>query len=214
MAEAVKRGYSSTLRAAQARETRRSIVSAAARLFVEDGFGTTTIDGIAEAAGVSRKTVFTAVGGKVELLKLAIDWAVAGDDEPVPLAERPEIKRLFRERDPAALLRGWLHVQVVIDSRVAGLYQALTVAAGTDPAARAIWEEALRQRHEGASVTVDRLAALGGLRAGLTVEEAADIAWLHSDPVLYERLVLRRHWSTDRFEEWLSQAMIHQLLGG
>jgi AcrR family transcriptional regulator len=108
-------------------------VSAAARLFVEDGFGTTTIDGIAEAAGVSRKTVFTAVGGKVELLKLAIDWAVAGDDEPVPLAERPEIERLFRERDPAALLRGWVHLQVVIDSRVAGLYQALTV----EPARRA-----------------------------------------------------------------------------
>src|SRR5215510_13295482 len=102
MVRHVKRAYSSRLRAAQARQTRRSIVSAAARLFVEDGFGTTTIDAVADAAGVSRKTVFTAVGGKVALLKLALDWAVAGDDEPIPLADRPEIARLFRDRDPAA----------------------------------------------------------------------------------------------------------------
>ena len=212
MGGAVKRSYSSTLRAAQARETRRSIVSAAARLFVADGFGTTTIDAIADAAGVSRKTVFTAVGGKVELLKLAIDWAVAGDDEPVPLVERPEFEKLFQERDAAALLRGWVHVQVMIDSRVAGLYRALAVAAGTDPAAQALWEQALRQRREGTGVTVRRLAALGALRTDLTVEEAADLAWLHADPVLYERLVLRQAWSTERFEEWLSRAVIQQLL--
>jgi AcrR family transcriptional regulator len=213
MAEPVKRRYSSTLRAAQARETRRSIVSVAARLFVEEGFGTTTIDAIAGAAGVSRKTVFTAVGGKVELLKLAIDWAVAGDDAPVPVAERPEFEKIFAEREPAALIRRWVHAQVLIDSRVAGLYQALAVAAGHDPAARALWEQALQQRRDGCRVTVGRLAALGPLRTDLTVDEAADIAWLHSDPVLYERLVLRQGWSSERFERWLSEAVIDQLLG-
>src|SRR5262245_18345224 len=157
MRKPVKRAYSSQLRAAQARETRRSIVSAAARLFVEDGFGTTTIDAVADAAGVSRKTVFTAVGGKVELLKLAIDWAVAGDDLPVPLADRLEIDRIFRARDPAALLRGWVRIQVLIDGRVAGLYQALAVAAGTDPAARALWEQTQRQRLDGSRKVVGRV---------------------------------------------------------
>src|SRR4051812_11217164 len=82
MSTPVKRPYSSTLRAAQARATRRAIVDAAARLFIELGYGATTVDAIAEAAGVSRKTVFTSVGGKADALKLAIDWAVTGDDEP------------------------------------------------------------------------------------------------------------------------------------
>src|SRR3954451_14300142 len=79
MSESVKRRYSSPLRARQAEQTRRGIVAAAGPLFVEVGYGRTSVDAVAEAAGVSRKTVFSAVGGKVELLKLAIDWAVVGD---------------------------------------------------------------------------------------------------------------------------------------
>src|SRR5689334_22312267 len=65
----VKRAYSSDLRADQARRTRRQIVDAASALFTEHGFSATTVDAIAAEAGVSRKTVFTAVGGKVQLLK-------------------------------------------------------------------------------------------------------------------------------------------------
>ena len=80
-----KRPYQSALRDEQARTTRRAIVEAGAALFVERGYAGTTVDAIAERAGVSRKTVFTSVGGKVGLLKLAIDWALAGDDEPVAL---------------------------------------------------------------------------------------------------------------------------------
>ena len=106
MSTPVKRRYSSRLRAAQARETRRVVVAAAARLYVADGFGRTTIEAIAQAAGVSRKTVFSSVGGKVELLKLALDWAVVGDDEPVPLAGRPELDRMKAATDPDAILRG------------------------------------------------------------------------------------------------------------
>ena len=106
MTLAVKRDYRSGLRAAQAEETRRTIVAAASRLFVEDGYGATTIDAVAEAAGVSRKTVFTAVGGKLDLLKVALDWAVAGDDRPIAVAERSEMRQAMAEDGAAALLRG------------------------------------------------------------------------------------------------------------
>lgn len=89
MAGTVKRSYRSDLRTSQALDTRRRIVAAAAELFVSDGYAGASVDAIAAAAGVSRKTVFTAVGGKAELLALALDWAVAGDDAPRPLADRP-----------------------------------------------------------------------------------------------------------------------------
>jgi hypothetical protein len=46
---------------------------------LRDGFGQTTVGAVAEEARVSRKTDFTAVGGDVELRKLAQDWAVAGE---------------------------------------------------------------------------------------------------------------------------------------
>src|SRR4051794_22358447 len=127
MNDSAKRDYRSTLRAAQAADTRQSIVAAAARLFIADGYGRTTIDGVAESAGVSRKTVFSAVGGKVELLKSALDWAVAGDDEPIAIADRPAIRALLALEDPAALLAGWVRALVEIDVRAASLLHALEV---------------------------------------------------------------------------------------
>ena len=81
-----RRPYHSTLREDQARATRRAVVSAARDHSVELGWSRTTIDAVAARAGVSRKTVFTAVGGKAALLKLALDWALVGDDDPVPMS--------------------------------------------------------------------------------------------------------------------------------
>jgi AcrR family transcriptional regulator len=211
MSAGVKRVYSSELRAAQARATRRVIVNAAARLFVQQGFGQTTVDAIAGEAGVSRKTVFAAVGGKVELLKLALDWAIAGDDEPIAVEDRAEVGRLKQERDPDALLRGYAHMVTTMGSHVAGLSMALIVAAGIDSEARKLWETWQSQRHYGARAVVRALAALGGLRDGVEPAEAADLLWVHNDPALYHRLVIERRWAKKRFEDWLYQTLRQQL---
>src|SRR5215217_7263002 len=110
MSDGVKRGYRSELRTAQALATRRAIVAAASRLFVEVGYGATTIDEVASATGVSRKTVFTAVGGKLELLKLALDWAVAGDDQSAALADRAAVRRWMDHPDPRGVLIGFANL--------------------------------------------------------------------------------------------------------
>jgi AcrR family transcriptional regulator len=213
MPAAVKRDYRSELRAAQAQATRRSIVAAASRLFVADGYGATTIDAVAEAAGVSRKTVFTAVGGKVDLLKLALDWVVAGDDRPVPVADRREMRDALAQDDPAALLRGCVHEMVAITKRSGGLAQALEVAAGVDPAARDLADRGQRYRLDDARMVVDRLRDLDALTGDLTFDEAVDLVWLAIDPCLFHRLVTVRGWSTRRFEDWLAQHLIVQLIG-
>jgi AcrR family transcriptional regulator len=214
MTDAVKRGYSSELRAAQARETRRIIVSAAAQLFVEQGFGRTTVDAIAEQAGVSRKTVFTSAGGKVELLKLALDWAIVGDDEPVALEHRPAVRATRQATDPDAILRGWVDIVSAVASRVAGLSAALAAAAAADDGARQLWEQAQEQRLHGARAFVDHLAANSGLRSNLTPALAADIAWLHSDPAMYRRLVIERGWTSQEFQAWLFRTIKLQLRPG
>jgi AcrR family transcriptional regulator len=212
MSETVKRDYRSTLRAAQAADTRRLIVSAAARLFIADGYGTTTIDGVAESAGVSRKTVFSAVGGKIELLKTALDWAVAGDDEPVAMANRPSIRDLLALEDPAALVAEWVRVLVEIDVRAAGLLRALEVAADGDNEARGLLDEYRDQRLVGARAVVKRLAALGALAGTTSRADATDVAWLATDPVLFDRLVRSRGWSVGKFADWLTATLTGQLV--
>ncbi len=110
-----RRPYRSTLREEQARATRRAVVGAARDLFVELGWSRTTIDAVAARAEVSRKTVFTSVGGKAALLKLALDWALVGDDEPVPMSERPVIAEMEQMTDPRQLVARW--AQFVAESR-------------------------------------------------------------------------------------------------
>lgn len=213
MPDDVKRGYRSTLRAAQAADTRRAIVAAAADLFVERGYAATTIDAVAAGAGVSRKTVFTAVGGKVDLLKTAVDWAVAGDDGAVSVRNRPAVLDALARTGPRDLLAGWARVLVGIDGRVGGLFRALEVAAENDDDARALLKESQQQRVSGAREIVKRLIALDALTPEVSRAEAVDIAWLATDPVLYDRFVRLRGWSVTRFEAWLTRLLVTQLVG-
>src|SRR3954452_6666727 len=107
MSDAGKRVYKSYLREGYARATRRQIVEAASRLFAERGYAASTIDAVAQEAGVSRKTVFTSVGGKVDLMRLASDGPPTGDDEPVSMGSRPEVLEIASDPDSARMLGKW-----------------------------------------------------------------------------------------------------------
>jgi AcrR family transcriptional regulator len=209
----VKRRYASPLRASQARATQARVVAAAARLFAERGYVATSIDAIAAAAGVSRMTVFSAVGGKPALLRRAYEVAVRGDDEETPLGQRPDARAILALRDPAALLTAYAHVCVGIGERFAGLWEAIRAAAHSDAEARALCEAIAGERRYGAGRVVAAVGALGGLRAGLDADAATDILWVLNDASLYDALVVRRSWPVERFDAWLAAAMRSQLLG-
>jgi AcrR family transcriptional regulator len=207
-----RRPYRSKLRDEQARATRRLIVDAGAELFVARGYASTTIDAIAEAAGVGRKTVFTSVGGKAAVLKLAFDWALAGDDEPVAIADRPEVQRMMQDEDPAALLAAWIAMNAAIGGRVAALHHVLVVAADADPDAAALLATLERQRADGAGAVVNRMAELGGLRPDLNPRQAAAIADLLIDPMPYRRLVEQHGWTPEAYTRYLQRAAAAALL--
>jgi AcrR family transcriptional regulator len=206
------RPYRSALRDAQSRATRRRIVDAAAELFVARGYGPTTIDAVAERAGVSRKTVFTSVGGKAALLKLAFDWTLAGDDEPVAIADRPAVRAMMQGEDPGALLAGWIAMNAAIARRIAALHHLLVVAADADPDAAALLAAADQQRAHGARAFAGRLDAIGGLRPGVDLDRAAAIAEVLMDPMPYRRLVVMRGWTFEAYVEYLQQVAAVSLL--
>ena len=213
MTETGKRVYVSSLRDGQARETRRQIVTAAGRLYARQGFAATTVDAIAAEAGVSRKTVFTSVGGKVALLKLAYDYAVAGDDEPVPMIEREGLKTIIAEPDPYEQMRLFAAQVTGMGERISGLWLALRGAAEVDPEARELYERWRRERLDGMRAgPVADLRAKAAIRDDLTDEEAAALYWVLVDPELYHRLVVDAGWSRDRFRDWLCDTFVSQIL--
>lgn len=206
------RPYRSSLRDDQARATRRRIVDAAHDLFLELGYARTTIDTIAARAEVSRKTVFTSVGGKAMALKLAWDWALAGDDEPIGMAHRPVSLHIREQREPAATVTAWAHLQGTIASRLAPLYEVVIIAADVDPQAAELRAENERNRIEGARWFAEHLDSLGGLRAGLDVGRAASIAAVLMDPVPAGRLVHGAGWSVDEYGDYLTRIARASLL--
>src|SRR5580692_2585752 len=181
--------YASPVRDEQARRTRRAIVTAAHDLFLAQGYAATTIDGIAEAAHVSRRTVFNSVGGKVALLTLALDWAIVGDDEPIALADRPAIKAILAEPDPRKALMLWVQTVTDVAARTTPLGEVLIAAADIDPAAAQLLAEASGNRMLGATAFIRYLASLDGLAAGLTEQRAAELCWALTDGNLYRLLV-------------------------
>jgi AcrR family transcriptional regulator len=189
-----------------------AIISAATDLFVRDGYGPVSIETIAESAGVSRATVFNAVGGKASVLRAAYNVAIVGDDEPVPLPERPWARPVREAPDARTLLIRYAHMVSIIDARVAGLYEVLRGAAGADPEVRAHWDEIRRERRVGAANVVAMVKQRGPLRPRLRAPAAADIVFVLIDPGLYHQFVDEQGWKRSAFEAWLSETLQAQLL--
>ncbi len=206
------RTYHSTVRAEAARLTRRRIVGAARELFEGRGYAGTTIDAVAEAAGVSRRTVFLSVGSKAELLKTAWDWAVVGDDEPVPMAERPHVLAMQQVTDPAVLVRLWADQVLGVADRLAPLEVVLNRAVDADAEVAALRARIDVERQGGARMFVTHLASVGGLRDDLDVEQGADMCWILMNPLLQARLRSERGWSRAAVEDWLVRLTTASLL--
>ena len=209
-----RRPYRSTLRESQARATRRAVVNAARDLFVELGWSGTTIEAVAARAGVSRKTVFTSVGGKAALLKLALDWALVGDDEPVPLEERQVLAEMEQQTDPRALVARWARFVAELEERVAPLAAVLVVAADADPEAAGVHAVSERNRLRGAEFVVARLTAINGLRPGVTAERAVAAALVLMDPSIHRTLVSEHGWTREEYADWIERNAVAELLKG
>src|SRR5580704_3071965 len=85
MTETAKEG----LRARKRRETRQRLAETGLRLFLKQGYEATTLDQIAEAAGVSRRTVFHYFDQKEDIL-LAWKSGLGEAMGAAILAERPD----------------------------------------------------------------------------------------------------------------------------
>lgn len=196
------RPYDASGRREQARATRRSVLAAAAELFLDRGYAATTMSDVAGAAGVAVQTVYSAVGGKAELLKQAIDDAITGDDEPVAVIDRPEIRAVQAERDGRRKLELYAEFLRGSQSRTARLDQVLRVAADADADAAELKKNLDEAKHFGMTQFATNLKEHKQLRRGVTVAKAADVLFVHMDSANYLNLVVGRGWSGRDYARW------------
>lgn len=208
MGRAVKgtRRYVSAKREEQARQTRREIVATAHRLFVAGGYPATTIELIAQEAGVAIQTIYSSIGNKREVLWAVLETQVAGDDAPLSLFER------FRDDlGGTAHPRDRLGVAVrfgrQVMERSADVHRIMQSAAGLDPEIAATLAEAERRRYRDATQIVKLIVGEHGYAPGLDARTAADLWFAVTSYEVYELLTSTRRWSAARYETWITAAL-------
>jgi AcrR family transcriptional regulator len=208
-----RRRYDNRRREEQALQARRRILAAAYELFLAHGYPGTTIAGVARAAGVSVETVYKSFGSKAALAKKVWDVTLVGDDQPVPLAQRPEFTAMTAEPDPRRMLAGYAAIGRVLLERLGPLQRVILEGAQAgDPELRELLATIDTERLTGATGFVARLAERGALRRGLEPEEARDVLWTLISPEVCRLLVNGRGWSLDRWERWLAGTLAAVLL--
>lgn len=207
------RDYDNRARAEAARATRRAILAAAHRLIVDHGYAALSIAALAEAAGVSPQTVYNSIGGKPTVLKAVYDVALVGDDEPIPLSDRPEIARLAAARTRAEWAAAYAHLATHIYTRVGDIVGAvLTPGSALDRGAGEFAATIDAERRIGTTNAVTAFANTAFADTAFAehphppvdLTATIDAVWALNSPEVYDRLVRRSGWTAERYESWLT----------
>jgi len=206
------RPYHAPRRAAAAARTREAIVAAATDVFERLGWSGATMRATADQAGVSIKTVEALYRTKAELLKHAVDYAIAGDLLPVPVADRASVAAQLAAPDASAMLRAHAHHTRSISSRAAPIFWVVEQAASAHPDIAALWAQMNGNRRAGARIAAEALLAKPGLPSHISQRYAEEVFWIAIDPGTYRSLTLGRGLSPDDFETWINNFYDKMLL--
>jgi AcrR family transcriptional regulator len=201
------KNYNSPLRAEQARRTRQRILDAAREAFRRDGYGATTLADIARKAGVAEPTVRAIFKTKPNLVEHLLRLAIRGEDTEHLLQDQEAFRAVLAATDLDTVLDRLAALATAVHARSWDVMEIARGAASADPAIAQIYGQRIRARRENQRTVARRLAELGALRNGTSVEIATDLLWLYTAPESYRMLVIERRWSPDRYRAWFRAAV-------
>lgn len=207
------RRYDSPVRRERALETERRILTAAATTFADAGYVGTSLEAIAEAAGVNPRTVYKVFGTKVRLLSRLVDVAMVGDQAAVPVAARPWAVDAFEAPTGVERVGAFAAAIRRVMQSAGAVFRTAAQAAVADPAAAALWRLGQDLRHQDAAAFVAALHDASQLRSDRTPDQAVASVWLLTGPETYLQMTDGLAWSPAQYEQWLRQSLLDLLLG-
>jgi AcrR family transcriptional regulator len=211
MEEPVKRGYDASGRRAAAEQRRLAVLAAARDLFVEGGYAATSVQAVAERAGVSLDTVYATVGRKPQLLLAVHDMALAEGPAPVPAEQRDFVRAVQEAPTAEAKLRTYAAAMARVLPRTVPIMRALREAGATEPECAAQHDALSERRAANMRLLVADLRATGELRDDLTDDDAADLVWSLNSPEWFG-LVTGRGRTPEQYAELLACVLVRTLL--
>ena len=167
---------------------------------------------VAEEAGVSLKTVYVAFETKSGVLRALWHFLLRGDQEEIPVGERPWYREVLEEPDPARMVRLIAKNSRMVKERAGAVMTVIRNAAPLDADIAGLWGRIQSDFHSNQRGIVEALSTRKALRRGLTVERASDILWTLNHPDVWQLLVGERGWTPEQWERWFSETVTAQLL--
>ena len=207
---ATGRAYVSPRRAEQAKATRRAILDAAQRLFLNQGYGPTSIRAVAEEAGVAVQTVYAVFGNKRQLVIELLEDAVSGDEELISVTQHPETEAIRAEPDPRRRAQLGAALSRKIIERVLPVFKITSDAAAVDPDFAELNQAMIARRRAEMADGATLLAGHDGLR--VSPDDAAASLLVLDSPQVARILTEDVGWSFDRYQTWLADAIERLIL--
>lgn len=205
MTQEKKRSYHSEARETQAAQTKSHILEAAKQLFKSEGFDRVTISKIAEAAKVSMPTIYALFKSKRGVLQALIDSALP------PEQFTSLVDNSFQEKSPQKRLSITAKMARQIYDAEKELMDILRSASGVSSELKELEQERENRRYERQGEYVKKMMKDQVLAKGLTLENARDILWALTGRDMYRLLVIEKGWSSDAYEQWLTELLIKSL---
>lgn len=190
----------------QADSTRADIITAARDLFLARGYVRTSLNAVAELAGVAVQTIYNSVGNKAALLAAVLDRATAGPGAPRSASEFMQ-ERADASQDVAGLSRLLADWIAEVNERGTEILTLIHQTAAVYPEVAALERERGERRLAGYSRAAAVARDRGGLSTGLGEAEAAAAIWSLGHPQMYHSLVVDGDWSTETYRRWLGQSL-------
>ena len=205
-----KRRYSSALRQEQAARTRARVLDAAAELFVDRGYARTTMQEIADRAGVSRDTVHAIFGAKARILTALIDLRLVPDGSVTSILQTPDAQAIKNEpdqREQIAMFATWI---TGISTQLRPVFEILRTASAVEPEMAAVFAEMDHFRLNNMRVYAKWFAARGPLR--VSTRRAGEIIWALASPDVGRMFCDDLGWSETQHARWLADTLTRSLL--
>lgn len=208
-----KRSYDSSGRQEQAEQTRRRILEAARKQFIERGYAGATAEVIAAEAGVSAQTIYAIFKNKKKLLISLMNVSpTTGMEDHTPVAERPNVQAVAQERDRRRQLQMFAQVVAGNLDQVAAVSEIMSDAAKIEQDFDRILQKLNKQRLEHMTLAIQQFAANGPFRNEMDGEYARDTVWTLTSPDVFLLLTRDRGWTKEKYANWLADMLIQALL--
>jgi AcrR family transcriptional regulator len=206
-----RRPYDARRRREAAEASRKEVLAQSRRLFLEGGYGRTTIASIARAAGVSQESVYKGFGGKPGLVRAIYEQSLLGAGGPA--AEERSDHAQVSVMHAGELMEQLGQLAAEVSPLAAPVFLLIRDAAASgDQEMASLLRDVDDARYRRMLHNARQVLGRGFLRTDITEEEVADVMFTCTSGELFENLVLKRGWSNEQFGRFTARTLAANLL--